>query len=98
MTKSSLPLPTPVALPTTFPGPATMPAVHNASNYERAAVVAREMADRHGRGDYNLAADQQTRTTIDQLVGRVVGDEVRWPQDLIDLSGTTQRRAVKAEA
>lgn len=95
MTKQTLPLPTPTTMPTTFPGPATMPNVHNATNYERAKALAKEMADRHGRGDFNMAADQQIRDTIDSLVGHIVDGEVRWPQYFIHVSGTTQRRAIE---
>jgi hypothetical protein len=87
--KSSLPLPTP------FAGPAPLPTLHNATAYEQAVALARQMAARHARGEYNDAMDAQARDTIDGLVGRVVDEEVVWPSALIEISGTSQRRAAK---
>lgn len=86
---AALPLPAP------FAGPAPIPTGHNATPYEQAVGLAREMADRHARGDYNTACDAQARETIDALVGRMDEGEIVWPPALIALSGTTLRRAAR---
>lgn len=69
MTKSALPLPTPIAMPSPVHGPAPLPYLHNASPVELATGIALDMHRRHAVGDHNPAADDQDEDTMIGLVG-----------------------------
>lgn len=65
MTKpATFPLPTPVA------GPAPLPTLHNATPYEQAVGIAREMNRRLQSGDDSPAKNVADRNMMYGLVGR----------------------------
>jgi hypothetical protein len=69
------------------------------TNYDRAVNLAREMGQRHARGDHNTAMDIQTCDTIDHLVGVMQYDDGRyalaWPTAILVLADTSARKAVR---
>lgn len=57
-------------LPTPFAGPAPLPTLHNATPYEQAVGIAREMNRRVRSGDDSAVKNIADRNMLYELVGR----------------------------